>query len=51
MKIEWLQEARAEYQELLLFYRNTVGMESAKKFAKKSFLLLKACLSSRRLAF
>ena len=33
MKIEWLYEAQAEYRELLSYYRNTVGISSARKFA------------------
>lgn len=33
MKIEWLYEAQAEYRELLSYYRNTVGVFAARKFA------------------
>ena len=33
MKIEWLYEAQAEYRELLSYYRNTVGVSAARKFA------------------
>ena len=33
MKIEWLYEAQAEYRELLSYYRNTVGISAARKFA------------------
>ena len=33
MKIEWLYEAQAEYRELLSYYRNTVGIYAARKFA------------------
>lgn len=35
MKIEWLYEAQAEYRELLSYYKNTVGAESARRFAKR----------------
>lgn len=33
MKIEWLYEAQAEYRELLNYYKNTVGLESSRRFA------------------
>lgn len=35
MKIEWLFEAQMEYRDLLGYYRETVGTESARKFAEK----------------
>lgn len=34
MKIEWLYEAQMEYRELLSYYRNTVGIPAARKFAE-----------------
>ena len=37
MKIEWLYEAQAEYRELLAYYRNTVGIPAARKFADSIF--------------
>lgn len=35
MKIEWLYEAQAEFRDLLLYYRNTVGAEYAARFSGK----------------
>ena len=34
MRIEWLYEAKLEYRDLLLYHKNTVGTQSAEKFAK-----------------
>ena len=34
MKVEWLYEAQMEYRNLLNYHKNTVGSESARKFAK-----------------
>lgn len=34
MKIEWLYEAQMEYKELLSYYKNTVGVQAAKKFSE-----------------
>ena len=34
MRIEWLYEAKLEYRDLLLSHKNTVGTQSAEKFAK-----------------
>ena len=34
MKIEWLYEAQMEYKELLSYYKNTVGVQTAKKFSE-----------------
>lgn len=33
MKIEWLYEAQLEYRDLLRYRHETVGVESARKFA------------------
>ena len=33
MKIEWLYEAQMEYKELLSYYKNTVGVQAARKFS------------------
>ena len=41
MKVEWLYEAQMEYRELLNYYKNTVGAESARKFAKQIFGTIK----------
>lgn len=35
MKIEWLSEARAEFRELLTYYRTTVGVQSARRFSDR----------------
>lgn len=35
MKIEWLYEAKQDFSTLLLYHRNTVGRQSARKFSKK----------------
>lgn len=35
MKIEWLSEARSEFREYLLYYRNKVGITYARDFSKK----------------
>lgn len=35
MKIEWLWEAKNEYRDLLLYYKNQVGTAYAKKFSDK----------------
>lgn len=34
MKIEWLYEAQVEYRELLSYYRNTVGLQAARRFSQ-----------------
>ena len=34
MRIEWLYEAQMEYRELLSYYRNTAGIQAAKKFSE-----------------
>lgn len=35
MKVEWLSEARSEFQDYPLYYRNTVGTAYARAFSKK----------------
>lgn len=35
MKIEWLDEARNEFRDYLLYYRNNVGAKYAREFSKK----------------
>lgn len=35
MKIEWLFEAQNEFRDLLLYYRNTVGVKYARAFSDK----------------
>lgn len=35
MKIEWLDEARNEFRDYLLYYRNNVGAKFAREFSKK----------------
>ncbi len=35
MKIEWLDEARNEFRDHLLYYRNNVGTKYAREFSKK----------------
>ncbi len=35
MKIEWLSEAKSEFRDHLLYYRNTVGVKYARSFSKK----------------
>lgn len=35
MKIEWLFEAQQEFRDLLLYYRNRVGIKYARAFSDK----------------
>lgn len=35
MKIEWLSEARNEFRDYLLYYRNKVGVKYARDFSEK----------------
>ena len=35
MKVEWLYEAQMEFRELLNYYKNKVGTDSARKFSHK----------------
>lgn len=35
MKIEWLSEAKNEFRDYLLYYRNNVGVKYAREFSKK----------------
>lgn len=35
MRIEWLSEARNEFRDYLLYYRNQVGAKYAREFSKK----------------
>lgn len=35
MKIEWLSEARNEYRDYLLYYRNKGGVKYARAFSQK----------------
>lgn len=35
MKIEWLDEARNEFRDYLLYYRNQVGIKYAREFSGK----------------
>lgn len=35
MKIEWLSEARCEFRDYLLYYRNSVGIKYAREFSNK----------------
>jgi len=35
VKIEWLYEAQMEYKELLSYYKNTVGLQAARKFSQE----------------
>jgi plasmid stabilization system protein ParE len=35
MKIEWLYEAQVGYQELLSYYKNTVGTDGARAFSNR----------------
>ncbi len=38
MKVEWLYEARCEFRDFLLFYKNQVGAKYARKFSDNILL-------------
>ncbi len=35
MRIEWLYEVQVEYRDLLRYYKNTVGPQSARRFSQQ----------------